>query len=162
MKKLVITASVLASVAILIAIGLVVKPRAGRLASPITASSSMPIAKAISNPVNHPPKSIPAAPRSVEQDKAIQEIRSELQVVMDLNKKINATQQTKSAQILRIQEQAEIHQKILAEIQKISPQTPAKMPSRETLLAQEKLRIIREETMRNKKLLEDTTRKTAA
>lgn len=100
---------------------------------------------------------IPLPPKSADQEKVIQDIRSELQTVMDLNQKINSVQQSKSAQLLRIQEQASIHQKILTDIQKASDVKKPAMPSREALLAQEKLRIIREETLRNKKILEDRT-----
>ncbi len=105
---------------------------------------------------------LPVAPQSADQDKVIKEIREELQTVMVLNKKINSVQQSKSAQMLRIQEQAQIHQKILSEIQLISGGQRPKLPSRETLLAQEKLRIIREETLRNKKLLQDSAQKPAS
>ncbi len=106
---------------------------------------------------------IPAPPpQSANQEKAILEIRNELQAVMDLNKKINSVQQSRSAQMLRIQEQAQIQQKILNDIQKNSTSVKPVIPSREALLAQEKLRIIREEAVRNKKILEDTARKTVS
>lgn len=165
MKKIIFISSILISIAILIAMYLAVKKRPDKVttSTAVVATSNIAVAKPkSSSSASQVPKSIPAAPRSGDQDKVIQEIRSELQSVMDLNEKISGVQQSKSAQILRIQEQAEIHQKILSEIQKVSPQSSSQMPSRETLLAQEKLRIIREETLRNKKLLEDTNRKAAA
>ena len=47
-----------------------------------------------------------------------------------------------------------IHQRILNDIQKAALAQKTTQPTREALLAQEKLRIIREETLRNKKILE--------
>jgi|GEM_PF-5522733 len=109
-----------------------------------------------------PPKT-PAPPsQSVDQEKAIRDIRRELQSVMDLNSQINAVKQTGSSQMLRIQEQVQIQQKMLVDIQRISTSANAKIPSREALLAQEKLRMIHEQTLRNTKILEETVRKTAS
>jgi hypothetical protein len=73
---------------------------------------------------------------------------------MQLNEKINQTHASRSAQLLTIQEQAVIHQRILSNIEQLSDTQSKAMPSREALLAQEKLRVIREETLRNKKALE--------
>lgn len=117
-------------------------------------------AKSASAPVSETSMSkkpvIPAAPKTADQEKIIQNIRQELKAVMDLNQKINAVQTSKSAQLLRIEEQAAIHQKILADIQKSTSNSAATaVPTREALLAQEKLRIIREETLRNRKILEE-------
>lgn len=92
----------------------------------------------------------------------IDEIRKELQNVMVLNEKINQTQSSKAAQLLRIQEQAATHQRILANIEQISDLESPAVPTRDALLAQEKLRIIREETLRNKKILEKASPKTTS
>ncbi len=100
-------------------------------------------------------QTVPLPPVSSDQNKAILNVQSELREILALNQKINAVQTSKTSQILRIQEQALIHQRILNEIEKASQAANPAQPAREVLLAQEKLRIIREETLRNKKLLED-------
>lgn len=112
----------------------------------VVATESLPVA----------PKNItiPPPPDNASSKQAIDEIRRELQNVMALNEKINKVQSSKATQLLKIQEQAVIHQKILANIEQMSAVQTQLMPSREALLAQEKLRIIREETLRNKKTLE--------
>ena len=112
--------------------------------------------------VAKPTQRPPAPPKSEDQDQVVRQIRSELQAVMDLNQKINSAQQSQSAQLLRIQEQAQIHQRILGEIQKTTVDKKIQTPSHEALLAQEKLRVIREETLRNKKTLDDNLHKPAA
>lgn len=100
------------------------------------------------------PLSIPKPPDDRAAKQTIDEIRRELQAVMQLNEKISQVQTSKSSQLLKIQEQAVIHQRILSNIEQLSDTQSKAMPSREALLAQEKLRVIREETLRNKKALE--------
>ncbi len=164
MKKFIIPGAIILVLAIAGAVFLITKtaPLASLTSAAKSSQHEAPAVNAAETIPSRAPGKIPAAPRTSSQDTAIKEIRHELQVVMDLNQKINKTQQSKSAQLLRIQEQAQIHQRILAKIQKASGDQPSKIPSRETLLAQEKLRIIREETLRNKKLLDETSRKPAA
>ena len=88
---------------------------------------------------------------------AVPQIRQEIQKILDLNKKIKMIQGGRTGQFQRVQEQARIHQKILNQLE-ASPGSEAKLtsktPSKEALLAQEKLRIIHEETQRNAALLE--------
>ncbi|HCM43042.1 MAG TPA: hypothetical protein DIS66_07015 [Candidatus Omnitrophica bacterium] len=119
-------------------------------------SAKAPPAKAesVSAPAVSKNIAIPQPPNDASSKQAIDEIRRELQSVMALNEKINQTHSSKAAQLLKIQEQAVIHQRILANIEQMSSMPTKSMPSREALLAQEKLRIIREETLRNKKTLE--------
>lgn len=102
---------------------------------------------------------IPLPPKIVATDHSIQNIQRELQSVIELNKKINSVQTKKTTQLLRIQEQVLIQQKILDDIQSSAEQTSEKSsPSREALLAQEKLKIIHEETLKSKKILDEEAR----
>ena len=86
---------------------------------------------------------------------SVPQIRQEIQKILDLNKKIKNLQGGSTAQFQRVQEQARIHQKILNELEASQKQVSAqKVPTKNALLAQEKLRIIHEETQRNAKVLE--------
>lgn len=87
---------------------------------------------------------------------AVPQIRQEIQKILDLNKKIQKVQTGRSVQLQRVQEQARIHQKILNELEVSQKQTAGqKVPEKNSLLAQEKLRIIHEETQRNAKAIDD-------
>ena len=87
----------------------------------------------------------PPAPRI-----ALPQIRQEIQKILDLNKRIRNIQGGSVLQFRKIQEQARIHQKILNEIEgSQKSELGAKTPDKETLLAQEKLRIIHEESKRD-------------
>lgn len=85
----------------------------------------------------------------------VNQIRQEIQKILDLNQKLKDIQGNRVAQMQRIQEQARIHQKILDQLE-VSKKTQAVsgIPDKEALLAQEKLRIIHEETQRNQALIE--------
>lgn len=92
----------------------------------------------------------PPAPRV-----SVPQIRLEIQKILDLNKQIRNVQSGSSIQLQRVQEQARIHQKILNELE--NSQKPAvgqKALVRNSLLAQEKIRIIHEETQRNTQMIE--------
>ncbi len=90
------------------------------------------------------------------------QIRQEIQKILDLDKKIKSLQVNKSAQLQRIQEQARIHQRILGELEASKKTDPSKKPlDKESLLAQEKLRIIRDETQRNSKMVDEIQKKSA-
>jgi len=93
----------------------------------------------------------PASPIVVPQ------VRQEIQNIFALNKKIQTVQSGSSAQLQRIQEQARIHQEILNQLETSAqnPESVKKVSSKEALLAQEKLRIIHEETQRNNMIIED-------
>ncbi len=83
------------------------------------------------------------------------QIRQEIQKIIELNNRIKKLQAGKTAQLQRIQEQARIHQKILDELEKSKVQkTELKTTDKEALLAQEKLRIIHEETQKNAQSLQ--------
>ena len=87
---------------------------------------------------------------------SVPQIRQEIQQILDLNKLIKSVQVGRSVQLQRVQEQARIHQKILNELEVVQKQTDGqKAFSKSALLAQEKLRIIHEETQRNAKMMED-------
>lgn len=115
----------------------------------------------ISSPVRMPVKAqkierIPVVPPPIPRVE-VMKVRQEVQKIIELNKKIKDVQGGSSIQFQRVQEQARIHQKILAKIE-ASPEgqtgLASKTPSKEAFLAQEKLRIIHEETQRNAALLE--------
>lgn len=99
----------------------------------------------------------PPAPRV-----AVPQIRQEIEKILELNKKIQNVQTGRSAQLQRVQEQARIHQKILNDLEVSQKQTAGqKVPGKNALLAQEKLRIIHEETARNSQVI-DELQKTSA
>ncbi len=82
------------------------------------------------------------------------QIRQEVQRILELNAKVKSLQGDQTAQLQRIQEQARIHQRVLDQLEASqSLQDSRKAPSKEALLAQEKLRIIHEETIRNRDIL---------
>jgi len=92
----------------------------------------------------------PPTPRA-----SVPQIRQEIQKIFELNNKIKNVQSGRSIQLQRVQEQARIHQKILNELEVSQKQTAGQKSSeKNTLLAQEKLRIIHEETQRNVQSLE--------
>lgn len=93
----------------------------------------------------------PPTPRA-----SVPQIRQEIQKILELNKKIKNVQSGRSVQLQRVQEQARIHQKILDELEASQKQTNGqKASSKKALLAQEKLRIIHEETQRNTQMMDD-------
>ncbi len=91
----------------------------------------------------------PPTPRA-----SVPQIRQEIQKIFELNKKIKNVQSGRSVQLQRVQEQARIHQKILNELEASQKQTKGqKASAKNALLAQEKLRIIHEETQRNAQMI---------
>lgn len=88
------------------------------------------------------------------QPPQVNQVRQEVQKVLDLNKTIKNIQGDRVLQMQRIQEQARIHQKILDQLEagKTAKKAQA-MPDKDALLAQEKLRIINEETKRNQAVI---------
>jgi hypothetical protein len=86
----------------------------------------------------------------------VSQIRQEIQKILDLNKKIKNLQSGRAIQLQRVQEQARIHQKILNELEASQKKANGQKASAKTaLLAQEKLRIIHEETQRNAQTMDD-------
>jgi hypothetical protein len=95
-----------------------------------------------------PPPPVPRA--------SVSQVRQEIQKILDLNKKIKNLQSGRAMQFQRVQEQARIHQKILNELETSQKQAAGQKASAKTaLLAQEKLRIIHEETQRNAQAVDD-------
>lgn len=95
-----------------------------------------------------PPPPVPRA--------SVTQVRQEIQKILDLNKKIKNLQNGRTMQLQRVQEQARIHQKILNELEASQKQSNGQKASAKTaLLAQEKLRIIHEETQRNAQAIDD-------
>ncbi len=113
-------------------------------------ASSVPVVPATVSSAYVPP------PPAVDLPPQVTQIRQEVQRVLQLNAQIKNLQGNQVAQVQRIQEQARMHQKILNKIET----TPAvfstgKGAEKEVLLAQEKLRIINNETQRNQAILRD-------
>ena len=103
------------------------------------------------------PGYVPPPPKAGEP-----QIRQEIQKILDLDKKIKSLQTNRSAQLQRIQEQARIHQKILGELEASKKKTAVQKPlDKDVLLAQEKIRIIHEETQRNTKMVDDIQKKSS-
>jgi hypothetical protein len=95
-----------------------------------------------------PPPPVPRA--------SVPQVRQEIQKILDLNKKIKNLQSGRALQLQRVQEQARIHQKILNDLEASQKQADGqKVSAKNALLAQEKLRIIHEETQRNVQAIED-------
>ncbi|OGX10750.1 MAG: hypothetical protein A2351_08025 [Omnitrophica bacterium RIFOXYB12_FULL_50_7] len=87
---------------------------------------------------------------------SVSQIRQEIQKIFELNKKIKNVQSGRSVQLQRVQEQARIHQKILENLEASQKQEDGqKASAKNVLLAQEKLRIIHEETQRNTQAIDD-------
>ncbi|MFA5168163.1 MAG: hypothetical protein WC530_06510 [Candidatus Omnitrophota bacterium] len=92
----------------------------------------------------------PPTPRA-----SVSQIRQEIQKIFELSKMIKNVQSKRSVQLQRVQEQARIHQKILDALEASQKQTGGqKTSAKSALLAQEKLRIIHEETRRNAQAIE--------
>lgn len=100
----------------------------------------------------------PPVPRT-----SVDQVRQEIQKILDLNKKIKTMQSGRTIQFQRVQEQARIHQKILNELEASQKQANGqKVSAKSALLAQEKLRIIHEETQRNASTVKDLKEAPAA
>ncbi len=123
--------------------------------SPMKTSPVIP--RAYTVPKVYKPAGLAVPPPPVPQV-AIPQIRQEIQKILELNNQIKAVQGGRAVQFQRVQEQARIHQQILNQIEASPENTKSsgksKTPSKAALLAQEKLRIIHEETQRNTALLE--------
>jgi len=105
-------------------------------------------------------KSVPVKPGYVPPPPtprvSVPQIRQEIQKIFELNTKIKNVQSGRSVQLQRVQEQARIHQKILDQLEASQKQTNGqKASAKNALLAQEKLRIIHEETQRNAQVMGD-------
>jgi hypothetical protein len=87
---------------------------------------------------------------------SVPQIRQEIQKIFELNKRIKNLQGGRSVQLQRVQEQARIHQKILDQLEISQKQANGKKVSaKNAFLAQEKLRIIHEDTQRNTQAIAD-------
>ncbi|MBU9888516.1 MAG: hypothetical protein KTQ49_01435 [Candidatus Omnitrophica bacterium] len=123
-----------------------------------------PRAKGVTSAVPVPPPATGRRTSPVPPPKAGDpQIRQEIQKILDLDKKIKSLQGNKSVQLQRIQEQARIHQRILGELESSRKNGAAGKPvDKDALLAQEKLRIIREQTQRNAQTVDEFQQKTGS
>ncbi len=116
--------------------------------APAAKKTASKLEKANLKPDYVPP---PPTPRA-----SVPQVRQEIEKIFELNKKIKNVQSGRSVQLQRVQEQARIHQKILDELEASQKQGEGqKSSAKNALLAQEKLRIIHEETQRNAKTIDD-------
>ena len=98
-----------------------------------------------------------AVPHPPSPQVPVPELRQEIQRVLDMNKRIQTLQGGSAAQLQRVQEQARIHQRILNQLESsaASKDRSGKNPEKDVLLAQEKMRIIYEETRSNRAMFEE-------
>lgn len=123
--------------------------------SKLSSSKNIPAVKPVSSkgtaslkPGSVPPPPIPRT--------SVPQIRQEIQKILELNQKIKSVQGGRSSQLQRVQEQARIHQKILNELEASQkPDADQQNPAKSAILAQEKLRIIHEETQRNAQMVSE-------
>lgn len=103
----------------------------------------------LATPVIPKPLSIP------RMDPQVVKIQKEIQGILKLNEELKDRYRSQVKEIQRINEQAKIHQKILDDISKI-PRKPVVLKPQDTeeLLKQEKLRMIEQETVANRKFIE--------
>lgn len=113
-------------------------------------ASSVPVVPATVSSAYVPP------PPAVDLPPQVTQIRQEVQRVLQLNAQIKNLQGSQVVQVQRIQEQARMHQRILNKIETTPTVfSTGKGAEKEVLLAQEKLRIINNETQRNQAILRD-------
>lgn len=94
-----------------------------------------------------PPPPVPRA--------SVSQIRQEIQKIFELNTRIKSVESGRLLQLQRVQDQARIHQRILNELDATQKHAEGqKASAKSALLAQEKLRIIHEETLRNAQAIE--------
>jgi hypothetical protein len=121
-----------------------------------TAAKQVPAGKHPARAVNTVPLKPGYVPPPPVPRASVSQVRQEIQKILDLNKKIKNLQSGRAMQFQRVQEQARIHQKILNELETSQKQAAGQKASAKTaLLAQEKLRIIHEETQRNAQAVND-------
>lgn len=134
-----------------------VMPIPKKIVSKPTVSSFKNTPKPVASPVKSLSKVARTnyVPRSPTPRVALPQIRQEIQRILNINKQIKNVQAGRTAQLQRIQEQGRIHQKILTEIESSQEKTQGNqtISTKNALLAQEKLRIIHEETKRNSEMV---------
>ena len=116
-------------------------------ANPVPAKSrvSVPAAK---TPLAQAPLNDP------NQEVAPEDVQKQIQEIIRLNEKMQTQHREQAAELQRIQEQASIHKKILADLEKArSVRAIAVPPDQTELLRQEKLRLIRQQTQENYRFL---------
>jgi hypothetical protein len=113
-----------------------------------------------------PPKPPPAAVTRVQKspvpslpsgavDTSVVNIQNQIKEIIRINESLKANEQRHLAEIQRIMDQARVHQRILEELRAAKGTKGKAKPSEaEELLRQEKLRLIQEETEKNKKFIE--------
>ena len=86
-----------------------------------------------------------------EDNKELEALQSEIAGMLKINETLKPLKQVQAAEIQRITEQAQIHQRILRNLQTVSP--VYQVTDTDRLLRQEKIRLIQEQTLRNRQVL---------
>lgn len=80
----------------------------------------------------------------------VPKMRQEIQRILDLNKRIQNLQGTRVKQIQQVRDQAKAHQQILTGLERVQTVQPsAKIPTKLSILGQEKLRVRHEQSKHN-------------
>jgi len=88
-------------------------------------------------------------------DISILNLQKQISDIIKLNESIKASQQAQVGEVQRIIEQARIHQRILTELKEGEGKEEVKSSDAEVLLKQEKVRLIQNETEKNKEFIEE-------
>ena len=94
---------------------------------------------------------------SLPNDSEVLDLQKKINEVLIMNDKLKGSYKTEAIQAQQVADQAKIHQKILQDIQKtrikqVAPKNPAEDATE--MIKQEKIRLIREQTEKAKKMLE--------
>ncbi len=103
------------------------------------------------------PNAIPAVTRDISplKDLEVVKIQKQINEIIDANEKFKTLQQSQTDQIRQITEQAQMHRKMLQELEdKNKSSRELKTSDVDEILRQEKMRIIENETEKNKNLLD--------
>ena len=130
----------------------------------VVAGSGKPVSHVRAQPITarNPPRAVIPPPVSRV---SIPKIRQDIQRILEINKQIRSIQSVRALQFGRTQEQARVHQGVLdkaaAQPEAVPASSNSQASSKESILAQEKLRISHEEAQRNSALLEAVGNETA-
>lgn len=96
----------------------------------------------------------PAGAVSSSKTVSAAEVNEQIQSIIKMNESLKATHAARISQLHSIQEQAKFHQQILKDLETVKPAAPVINPSDvDEVLRQEKIRLIREQTIRNTELV---------
>ncbi|MDD5670810.1 MAG: hypothetical protein PHN49_04135 [Candidatus Omnitrophica bacterium] len=91
---------------------------------------------------------------SLTVDPEVMKIQNQIGEIIRANEKVDVRQQEDVAELKRIADMTQIHKAILADLMKKKPQKKVEVIDAGEILRQEKIRLIREETEKNRAVLE--------